>query len=104
MLSGWLEDEPARVTDRMEIRPAAEMGPIILCLDTSGSMQVRNCGAPCFFSGHMMEFDAVHLLPTALSHVIHYACTSHMLSVTAHTLSSLILILIQSCPSALLNT
>jgi uncharacterized protein with von Willebrand factor type A (vWA) domain len=40
MCVGWLEDEPARVTDRMEIRPAAEMGPIILCLDTSGSMQV----------------------------------------------------------------
>ena len=36
---GWLEDEPARVTSRMEIRPAAEMGPIILCLDTSGSMR-----------------------------------------------------------------
>ncbi len=24
---------------RMEIRPAAELGPIILCLDTSGSMR-----------------------------------------------------------------
>ncbi len=38
--AGWLEDEPARVTGRLEIRPAAELGPIILCLDTSGSMQV----------------------------------------------------------------
>jgi len=37
--TGWLEDEPARVTSRMEIRPAAELGPIILCLDTSGSMK-----------------------------------------------------------------
>lgn len=36
---GWLDDEPARVTSRMEIRPAAELGPIILCLDTSGSMR-----------------------------------------------------------------
>jgi uncharacterized protein with von Willebrand factor type A (vWA) domain len=37
---GWLEDQPARLTNRMEYRPAAELGPIILCLDTSGSMQV----------------------------------------------------------------
>lgn len=36
---GWLDNEPARVTSRMEIRPAAELGPIILCLDTSGSMR-----------------------------------------------------------------
>ena len=35
---GWLEDQPSRATGRMEIRPAAEMGPIIVCLDTSGSM------------------------------------------------------------------
>eukprot|EP00967_Tisochrysis_lutea_P009133 scaffold10847_cov17-Tisochrysis_lutea.AAC.1 len=37
----WLDDEPARITGRMEIRPAAELGPIILCLDTSGSMKFR---------------------------------------------------------------
>lgn len=37
--TGWVDDEPARVTGRMEIRPAAELGPIILCLDTSGSMR-----------------------------------------------------------------
>eukprot|EP00891_Asterochloris_glomerata_P001609 jgi/Astpho2/1609/e_gw1.00028.9.1_t len=36
--TGWLQGEPTRVTARMEIRPAAEMGPIICCLDTSGSM------------------------------------------------------------------
>lgn len=36
--TGWLEDEPTRVTDRLELRPAAELGPIIVCLDTSGSM------------------------------------------------------------------
>jgi hypothetical protein len=36
---GWLDNEPARLTDRKEIRPAAELGPIILCLDTSGSMR-----------------------------------------------------------------
>lgn len=34
--TGWLDDTPARMTGRMEIRPAAELGPIILCLDTSG--------------------------------------------------------------------
>ncbi|KAK9838520.1 hypothetical protein WJX81_004867 [Elliptochloris bilobata] len=36
--TGWLEGEPARITGRLEIRPAAELGPIIVCLDTSGSM------------------------------------------------------------------
>ena len=36
--TGWSENEPSRVTDRLELRPAAEMGPIIVCLDTSGSM------------------------------------------------------------------
>eukprot|EP00208_Stichococcus_sp_RCC1054_P001044 CAMPEP_0206142050 /NCGR_PEP_ID=MMETSP1473-20131121/15266_1 /ASSEMBLY_ACC=CAM_ASM_001109 /TAXON_ID=1461547 /ORGANISM="Stichococcus sp, Strain RCC1054" /LENGTH=666 /DNA_ID=CAMNT_0053536869 /DNA_START=327 /DNA_END=2327 /DNA_ORIENTATION=- len=36
--TGWLEDEPSRMTGRFEIKPAAEMGPIIVCLDTSGSM------------------------------------------------------------------
>jgi hypothetical protein len=33
---GWVEEEPARLTGRMEVRPAAELGPIIVCLDTSG--------------------------------------------------------------------
>ncbi|GBF88932.1 hypothetical protein Rsub_01431 [Raphidocelis subcapitata] len=37
--TGWLDDTPSRITGRMEIRPAAELGPIILCLDTSGSMR-----------------------------------------------------------------
>lgn len=36
--TGWLEGEPARTTDRLEVRPAAELGPIIVCLDTSASM------------------------------------------------------------------
>ena len=35
--SGWMEDT-TRVTKHSEIRPSAEMGPIICCLDTSGSM------------------------------------------------------------------
>ena len=34
---GWSE-EPAVTIEGTEIRPAAECGPIILCLDTSGSM------------------------------------------------------------------
>jgi hypothetical protein len=34
--AGWVEDEPSRATGRMEVRPAAELGPIIVCLDTSG--------------------------------------------------------------------
>ena len=37
--AGWLDDTPARATGRLEVRPAAELGPIILCLDTSGSMR-----------------------------------------------------------------
>ena len=36
--SGWLEDEPTRITQHFETRPSSEMGPIICCLDTSGSM------------------------------------------------------------------
>lgn len=35
--TGWVEDEPARLTGRLEVRPAAELGPIIVCLDTSGA-------------------------------------------------------------------
>ena len=38
MRSGWVDDEPSKLTGRMEMRPAAELGPIIVCLDTSGSM------------------------------------------------------------------
>jgi uncharacterized protein with von Willebrand factor type A (vWA) domain len=34
---GW-SDEAARTRSGMEVRPAAECGPILLCLDTSGSM------------------------------------------------------------------
>ena len=34
--TGWAENEPSRVTGCMEMRPAAELGPIIVCLDTSG--------------------------------------------------------------------
>lgn len=36
--TGWLENEPTRVTAHNEVRPSSEMGPIICCLDTSGSM------------------------------------------------------------------
>lgn len=35
---GWLDDPSTRATRRFEVRPAAEDGPLILCLDTSGSM------------------------------------------------------------------
>lgn len=34
--AGWLDNEPSKVTGRLEVRPAAELGPIIVCLDTSG--------------------------------------------------------------------
>ena len=34
---GWV-DTPAVTTHGMEVRPAAECGPILVCLDTSGSM------------------------------------------------------------------
>lgn len=36
--AGWTDDQPSRATGRTEIRPSAELGPIIVCLDTSGSM------------------------------------------------------------------
>lgn len=36
--AGWVDDQPSKVTDRLELRPASEMGPIIVCLDTSASM------------------------------------------------------------------
>jgi len=36
--AGWVDDQPSRVTGRLELRPASEMGPIIVCLDTSASM------------------------------------------------------------------
>lgn len=36
--AGWVDDQPSKVTGRMELRPASEMGPIIVCLDTSASM------------------------------------------------------------------
>ena len=35
--AGWLDGEPSKLTGRFEIRPAAEQGPIIVCLDTSGA-------------------------------------------------------------------
>ncbi|GMH32818.1 hypothetical protein BSKO_00652 [Bryopsis sp. KO-2023] len=38
ILSGWLDDQPSKVLQRTEFRPAAEQGPIIVCLDTSSSM------------------------------------------------------------------
>jgi len=34
---GW-QEEDSRILDELEYRPAGELGPIILCLDTSGSM------------------------------------------------------------------
>ena len=36
--SSWMEDEAVTVSG-FEVRPAAEMGPIILCIDTSASMR-----------------------------------------------------------------
>ena len=42
--AGWVDDEPSRVTGRLEVRPAAELGPIIVCLDTSGPLAC--CLAP----------------------------------------------------------
>ena len=39
--TGWDEDESARLTGRLEVRPAAELGPTIVCLDTSGALAAR---------------------------------------------------------------
>lgn len=46
--AGWLQGEPTRVTARMEIRPAAEMGPIICCLDTSGAPSTGTMQLMCW--------------------------------------------------------
>ena len=46
--AGWLQGEPTRVTSRMEIRPAAEMGPIICCLDTSGAASAGSIQLMCW--------------------------------------------------------
>jgi hypothetical protein len=48
---GWVEDEPARLTGRLEVRPAAELGPIIVCLDTSG--EEGRCGVPGLQGRHL---------------------------------------------------
>ena len=50
--AGWLDNEPSKVTGRLEVRPAAELGPIIVCLDTSGlpSRKKRRNSAPCLVS------------------------------------------------------
>lgn len=37
--TGWSEGEPSKLTGRLEIRPAAELGPIVVCLDTSGKKE-----------------------------------------------------------------
>lgn len=36
--AGWVDDLPTRVLARQELRPLAAQGPMLLCLDTSGSM------------------------------------------------------------------
>ena len=43
--AGWLDGEPSKLTGRFEIRPAAEQGPIIVCLDTSGAALDIRCRA-----------------------------------------------------------
>ena len=44
--AGWLDNEPSRVTGRLEVRPAAELGPIIVCLDTSGQSSAFTSALP----------------------------------------------------------
>ena len=47
------QDVPSRVTDHFEIRPAAEQGPIIVCLDTRcGPSTAHNKTANAAFSSH----------------------------------------------------
>ena len=61
--TGWLEGEPARVTGRLEIRPAAELGPIIVCLDTSGSMSgARETVAKVQHAPFCVSLDPLHAL------------------------------------------
>lgn len=59
--AGWLEDEPSRLTGRFEIRPAAEQGPIIVCLDTSGDAPCSR-QTPTFESAALVAFWRWELL------------------------------------------
>lgn len=92
--TGWLDGEPARTTGRLEVRPAAELGPIIVCLDTSGSMAgaretvakavalecaraARRSGRACFlyaFSGpgDVTELDVRLSDPDALARLLAF--------------------------------
>lgn len=40
--TGWVDDEPARLTGRLEIRPAAELGPIIGIPEELRSLSMRH--------------------------------------------------------------
>jgi len=51
--AGWVDDEPSRVTGRLEVRPAAELGPIIVCLDTSGRLA-------CCLAPHLCHLATAH--------------------------------------------
>lgn len=44
---GWGEFPTNIVPERREIRPTADRGPILLCVDTSGSMQVTGITLDC---------------------------------------------------------
>lgn len=57
--SGWLEDTTV-VTKHSEIRPSSEMGPIICCLDTSGSMHgARETIAKVFCTPFSTDVSAI---------------------------------------------
>lgn len=71
--AGWVDDEPSRVTGRLEVRPAAELGPIIVCLDTSGPLAC--CPAPhlcCQATAHTAH-TPVLLLMSSIAHTAHTA-------------------------------
>lgn len=46
---GWGEFPTNIVVERREIRPTADRGPILLCVDTSGNSHSHAC-ANCYFS------------------------------------------------------
>ena len=67
--TGWAEGEPSKLTGRLEIRPAAELGPIIVCLDTSGEKRGRGhsnfacCAVLCCVVFCCIAFSCVLLQP-----------------------------------------
>ena len=84
--TGWVEDEPARLTGRLEVRPAAELGPIIVCLDTSGALAawLSSMTGCCWSSAKLCGQTRLGLQAMLLWHDHHMSSTAGCAPCTAH--------------------